>query len=100
MRLPTVNQFNDPDNYPRLNLTSETLTWDPWTDLYQEQEAAMTDLTGNIVTHATARGQQPSFVINSIFWTYTDLLDIIHDDNLHEALSSHIDLSRSILALT
>ncbi len=32
----------------RLHLTSETLTWDPTTTLYEEQEAAMIDYSGHM----------------------------------------------------
>ncbi len=32
-----------------LHLTSETLTWDPTTTLYEEQEAAMIDYSGRVV---------------------------------------------------
>ncbi len=49
----TINEFNSHD-YPRLHLTSETLTWDPTTDLYEQQEHTMMDYSGNIV-HDAAR---------------------------------------------
>ncbi len=34
------------DAFKRLYLTSETLTWDPTTTLYEEKEAAMVDYSG------------------------------------------------------
>ncbi len=37
------------DNIPRIDLTSETLTWDPSTTLYEEQENGMTDHSDAIV---------------------------------------------------
>jgi hypothetical protein len=37
-------------------MTSETLTWDPTTDLYEKQENAMMDYSGNIVHDAAVRG--------------------------------------------
>jgi hypothetical protein len=38
------------DAFKRLYLTSETLTWDPTTTLCEEQEAAMVDYSGHVVT--------------------------------------------------
>jgi hypothetical protein len=42
VRTVTINEFNGQD-YPQLHLTSETLTWDPTTNLYEQQENAMMD---------------------------------------------------------
>ncbi len=42
VRAPTLDKRNS-DAFKRLHLTSETLTWDPTTTLYEEQEAAMID---------------------------------------------------------
>jgi hypothetical protein len=38
----TLDEWNS-DAFKQLHLTSETLTWDPTTTLYEEQEAAMID---------------------------------------------------------
>ncbi len=51
MRTVNIDEFNSQD-YPRLHLTSETLTWDPTTNLYEQQENAMMDYSGNIVRDA------------------------------------------------
>ncbi len=46
----TLDEWNS-DAFKRLHLTSETLTWDPITTLYEEQEAAMLiDYSGRVVT--------------------------------------------------
>ena len=45
VRAPTLDEWNS-DAYRRLHLTSETLTWDPTTTLYEDQELAMTDYSG------------------------------------------------------
>ncbi len=37
VRSTTINEYNSHDHL-RLHLTSETLTWDPTTDLYEQQE--------------------------------------------------------------
>ena len=42
VRAPTLDEWNS-DAFTRLSLTSESLTWDPTTTKYEEQEAAMTD---------------------------------------------------------
>jgi hypothetical protein len=55
VRSTTINEFNSHD-YLRLHLTSETLTWDPTTDLYEQLEHAMMDYSGNIVHDAAMRG--------------------------------------------
>jgi hypothetical protein len=52
----TIDEFNSQD-YPRLQLTSETLTWDPTTNLYEQQENAMMDYSGHIVRDAALRGK-------------------------------------------
>jgi hypothetical protein len=51
----TIDEFNS-HHYLRLHLTSETLTWDPTTDLNELQEHAMMDYFSNIVCGAAARG--------------------------------------------
>ena len=48
VRAPTLDEWNS-DAFLRLHLTSETLTWDPTMTLYEDQEMAMTDYSGNIV---------------------------------------------------
>ncbi len=47
-RAPTLDKWNS-DAFRRIHLTSETLTWDPTTTLYEDQEMAMTDYSGNVV---------------------------------------------------
>jgi hypothetical protein len=59
--------------YPRLHLTSETLAWDPQTTLYEEQEHAMTDYSGNIVHDAAMKG--PNLVINELHSLTIDMVD-------------------------
>ncbi len=59
----TIDEFNSQD-YPRLHLTSETLTWDPMTNLYEQQENAMMDYSGNIVHDVAVRRQAPTIIVN------------------------------------
>jgi hypothetical protein len=49
---------------PCIHLTSETLTWDPQTTLYEESEAAMLNYFGDLVHDVTVRG--PLLVINEL----------------------------------
>jgi hypothetical protein len=45
----TLDEWNS-DAFKRLHLTSETLTWDPTTTLYGEQEVPKIDYSGRVVT--------------------------------------------------
>jgi hypothetical protein len=45
----TLDEWNS-DAFKRLHLTSETLTWDPTTTLYEEEETAMINYSGRVVT--------------------------------------------------
>ncbi len=47
----TLDEWNS-NAFKRLHLTSENLTWDPTTSLYEEQEATMVDYSGHVVTTA------------------------------------------------
>jgi hypothetical protein len=92
VRTVTINEFNIQD-YPRLHLTSETLTWEPTTNLYEQQENAMMDYSGNIVRDAAVRGQAPTLIANELQLLTTDLADMMHDCNFHQVLTSHIVVS-------
>ncbi len=90
VRSVTIDEFNSHD-YLRLHLTSETLTWDPMTDLYEQQEHAMMDYSGNIVHDAAVRG--PKLILNKLQSLTTDLADLTHDCNFHRVLTSHVIVS-------
>ncbi len=92
VRTVTINEFNSQD-YPQLHLTSETLTWDPTTNLYEQQENAMMDCSGNIIRDAAMRGQVPTLIVNELQLLTTDLADMIHDCNFHQVLTSHVVVS-------
>jgi hypothetical protein len=72
-------------------LTSETLTWNPTTDLYEQQEHAMMDYSGNIVHDAAVRG--PKIILNELQSLTTDLADLTHDCNFHQVLTSQVIVS-------
>ncbi len=94
----TLDEWNS-DAFKRLHLTSETLTWDPMTTLYEEQEAAMIDYSGHVVT--TMRplmGHINHLVINLLSSLTTNQADVTDDENFCDVLASH-DLALR-LALT
>ncbi len=92
VRTVTINEFNSQD-YPRLHLTSETLTWDPTTTLYEQQKNAMINYSGNIVCDAAVRGQVPTIIVNELQLLTTDMADMTHDCNFHQVLTSHVIVS-------
>jgi len=92
VRAPTLDKWNS-DAFTWLSLTSETLTWDPTTTHYSEQEAAMTNYFGNIVRCATVRGHVGILAINSLSSLTTDLVDITDDENFHQVLTSKVMIS-------
>ncbi len=89
VRAPTLDEWNS-DTFWRLHLTSETLTWDPTTTLYEDQELAMTDYLGNVVRRDPLREQVSSLVINSLSSLTADYADVIDDDNFCRVLSSMV----------
>jgi hypothetical protein len=90
VRSMTIDEFNSHDHL-RLHLTSETLTWDPRTDLYEQQEHAMMDYSGNIICDAAVRG--PQLILNELQSLTTDLADLTHDCNFYQVLTAHIVVS-------
>jgi hypothetical protein len=92
VRTVTINKFNSHDHL-RLHLTSETLTWDPTTNLYEQQENAMMDYSGSIVCDVAMRGQAPTLTVNVFQSLTTDLADMMHDCNFHQVLTSHVIIS-------
>jgi len=97
VRNVTADDFNTND-IPRIDLTSETLTWDPTTTLYEDQENGMTDYSGHIARDAAMRG--PDLVVNALISLTTDTADITHDCNFHQVLQSHVTISSMDTCLT
>ncbi len=87
-----LDEWNS-DAFKQLHLTSEALTWDPTTTLYEEQEAAMVDYSGRVVT--TTRPLMMhinSMVIDPLSSLTTDQADITDDENLYDVLASHVQI--------
>ncbi len=76
----TFDDFNSQE-FPILPLTSETLTCDSTSTLYEEQETAMTDYPGKLVHDAAIRGPSQTLIINALQSPTTDLADVTHDCN-------------------
>jgi hypothetical protein len=92
VRTVTIDEFNSQD-YPRLHLPSETLIWDPTTILYEQQENAMMDYSGNVIPDADARGQVPTLIVNELQSLTTYMADMMHNCNFHQVLTSHVVVS-------
>jgi hypothetical protein len=92
MRAPTLDEWNS-DAFTRLSLTSESLTWDPTMTHYSDQEAAMTDYSGNIVHCAAVRGHVGNLAINLLSSLSSDLVDVTDDENFHQVLTSKVMIS-------
>ena len=92
VRNVTIDEFNSHD-HPRLHLTSETLTWDPLTALYEEQEVSMIEYSGNIVSNAAVRGPPQTLIINELHSLTTDMADVTHDYTFHQVLASRVVIS-------
>jgi hypothetical protein len=65
VRLPTLDEYNS-ELFTRLHLTSETLSWDPSSTIYEEQDNGMTDYPGNFVSNAAVMGHFDSLVITTV----------------------------------
>ncbi len=88
----TLDEWNS-DAFKWLHLTSETLAWDPTTTLYEEQEAAMVDSSGRMVT--TTRPLMMhinSLVIDPLSSLTNDQADITNNENLYGVLASHVQI--------
>jgi hypothetical protein len=99
VRNVTIDEFNSQE-YPRFHQTSETLTWDPTTTLYEEQETAMIDFSSKIIYDAVVRGPPQTLIINVLQSLTTDLADVMHDCNFQQVLTSHVIISSVNASLT
>ena len=91
MQKPTLAKWES-DQFPQYHLTSESLTWDLTTTIYEEQELAMVDHHGNI-TRASDSPAKGCLVINVLSLMTTDVADITNNDNFHVVLNSQVHIS-------
>ncbi len=88
-----IDEWNS-DTFKRLHLTSETLTWDPKTTLYEQQEAAMIDYSGRVVTTARPLMEHINHLVMNLFSSpTTDQADVTDDKNFYDVLASHVQIS-------
>ncbi len=92
VQAPTLDEWNS-DAFTGLSLTSESLTWNPTTTHYSNQEAAMTDYSGNVVRCAAVRGHVGILAINLLSSLSSDLVDVTDDENFHQVLTSKVMIS-------
>ncbi len=71
-----LDEWNS-DAFKRLHLTSETLTWDPMTSLYEEQEAAMVDYSGRVVTTARPLMKHVNRLVINLLSSLTKLTSLM-----------------------
>jgi hypothetical protein len=89
----TLDEWNS-DTFKQLHLTSETKTWDPMTSVYEEQEAAMVNYSGRVVTTARPLMKHVNrLVINLLSSLTTDQADVTDDENFYDVLASHVQIS-------
>jgi hypothetical protein len=63
------------------------------TTLFEEQETAMTDYSGNIISNDAVRGPSQTLIINELHSLTTDMADMTHEHNFHQVLASHVVIS-------
>ena len=98
VRTPSLDDWNS-GHFKRLHLTSETLTWDPTTSHFADQEASMTDYAGTIIPRNASSGggerirHGDAYVISSFCSLSTDPVIVTDNDNFHIALSALVQVS-------
>ncbi len=91
---PIIINLVSNEEFPWLHLTFETLTWDPLTNLYEDQEKTMTGHSCSIFHDASMRWQASTLIINKLNSLTTDTADILHDYDPHQVLASKVVISR------
>ena len=78
---------------PRIELTSHHLTWDPGTDVYEDQENAMLSYMGSIIRPGTVE-RTSLMVINSVTMSNcADAVDVLSSNNFTTALEHNVNVS-------
>ncbi len=89
----TLDEWNS-NAFKRLHLTSETLTWDPTTTLYEEQEAVMIDYSGRVVTTTQPLMGLINHLVNNLLSSLTTVqADVTEDEKFYDVLASHVQIS-------
>jgi hypothetical protein len=99
VRALTLDKWNS-EVFKWLHLTSESLTWDLTTTLYKDQEAAMIDYSGHVVTITRPmRGHVNNLVINLLSSLTSDQANVTNGDNFYYVLASHVQISSIEISL-
>ena len=78
---------------PRIERTSSQLTWDPSFTVSEDQENVTLSYTAEIVRPGIHK-RRSLMVINSMTMpTCADAVDVLSDDNFHEALEANVNVS-------
>ena len=95
----TRNEFEH-HGCTRIELTSRDLTWDPSTDIYEDQENVMMNFQGDIVRPGIIdRGHL--MVINSVtVSTCLDADDVLSDENFGNVLQANVNVSHVKVLIT
>jgi len=99
VRTPSIDDWNT-GAICCLALTSETLTWDMSSTLYEEQEAAMISCDGHVLDRSALRGHPSTLVINSLVSVTQTAADVTSDDNFFCVLTSNVMINRVEASLT
>ena len=86
---PSIRDW-DYQLYARIDLTSETLDWNPASTRYQEQEEAMTDYRGQVTAREPASDDDALFVCSMTSTMLMPSIDLVSDDNFASALKSKV----------
>lgn len=88
----TLEEFES-HSHPRVELTSHDLTWDPSTDVYEDQENSTMDHKGDIICPGSVE-RRPLMAINSVtISTCSDAADVLSHDSFANVLKSNVNVS-------
>ena len=93
VRMPTTKEW-DSNEFPRIDLTSRDLEWDPYSKSYAEQEDAAARRVTQVQSVSSIPAA-PSFRISSMSSMSNDAVCITDDENFAQTLESHICVSLS-----
>lgn len=92
MSVPTLDSWTS-GNYLWLNLTLDTLTWDPYSLAYSEMEMTVTDFQGHIVDNSILNGGHGFFISSITMTTTAPAADFINNCNLYLILQSPVKIA-------
>ena len=88
---PSLNHWGS-HKYPRINLTSDHLIWDPSDTEFSDQEDAMRNHSGELI-YWDPYENNPTMIISAFLSDSTPLADITNDNNFANVLESYVQVS-------